>query len=120
MRYTARSCDVVVKTRDVGTWLRDAIIGRFGKGVSLKYIDPSYTIRSVPANPFDAAFCSVLGHNAVHAGMSGRTDMVVGNWRNEFTHVPIPLAVRERKKIDPLGWLWRAVLASTGQPARMA
>ncbi len=109
-----------VKTRDVGTWLRDAIAERFGKGVNLKYIDPSYTIRSVPADPFDAAFCSVLGQNAVHAGMSGRTDMVVGNWRNEFTHVPIPLAVRERKKIDPLGWLWRAVLASTGQPARMA
>jgi len=109
-----------VKTRDVGVWLRDAIAERFGKGVNLKYIDPSYTIRSVPANPFDAAFCSVLGQNAVHAGMSGRTDMVVGNWRNEFTHVPIPLAVRERKRIDPSGWLWRAVLASTGQPARMA
>ncbi|MCK6459261.1 MAG: ATP-dependent 6-phosphofructokinase, partial [Planctomycetes bacterium] len=104
------------KTRDVGTWLRDEIGKRLG---SVKYIDPSYTIRSVPANPFDAAFCSVLGQNAVHAGMAGRTDMVVGHWRNEFTHVPIPLATRERKKIDPCGWLWRAVLAATGQPARM-
>jgi 6-phosphofructokinase 1 len=51
--------------------------------------------------------------------MAGRTDMVVGHWRNEFTHVPIPLATRERKKVDPCGWLWRAVLAATGQPARM-
>ncbi len=108
-----------VKLRDVGPWLRDAIGKRLGKGGSVKYIDPSYTIRSVPANPFDAAFCSVLGQNAVHAGMAGCTDMVVGHWRNEFTHVPIPLAVRERKRIDPCGWLWRAVLASTGQPARM-
>jgi 6-phosphofructokinase 1 len=108
-----------VKTRDVGVWLRDAIAKRLGPDASLKYIDPSYTIRSVPANPFDAAFCSVLGQNAVHAAMAGRTDMVVGHWRNEFTHVPIPLAVRERKKLDPEGWLWRAVLASTGQPARM-
>jgi 6-phosphofructokinase 1 len=108
-----------VKLRDVGTWLRDAIGKRLGKGGSVKYIDPSYTIRSVPANPFDAAFCSVLGQDAVHAGMAGRTDMVVGHWRNEFTHVPIPLATRERKKVDPGGWLWRAVLAATGQPARM-
>ena len=108
-----------MKTRDVGVWLRDAIAKRLGPDASLKYIDPSYTIRSVPANPFDAAFCSVLGQNAVHAAMAGRTDMVVGHWRNEFTHVPIPLAVRERMKLDPEGWLWRAVLASTGQPARM-
>jgi len=107
------------KMRDVGTWLRDAIAERFGSGASLKYIDPSYTIRSVPANAFDAAFCSVLGQNAVHAGMAGRTDMVVGHWRTEFTHVPIPLATRERKKVDPEGWLWQAVLAATGQPARM-
>jgi 6-phosphofructokinase 1 len=104
------------RTRDVGAWLRDAIAERFG---SVKYIDPSYMIRGVPANPFDAAFCSVLGQNAVHAGMAGRTDMVVGHWRNEFTHVPIPLATRERKKVDPAGWLWRAVLAATGQPAHM-
>jgi 6-phosphofructokinase 1 len=108
-----------VKTKDVGIWLRDAIAQRLGKGASIKYIDPSYTIRSVPANPFDAAFCSVLGQDAVHAGMAGRTDMVVGHWRNEFTHVPIPLATRERKKVDPDGWLWRAVLAATGQPAHM-
>jgi len=108
-----------VKTRDVGVWLRDAIAKRFGPGASVKYIDPSYMIRGVPANPFDAAFCSVLGQNAVHAGMAGRTDMVVGNWRNEFTHVPIALASQERRKLDPDSWLWRAVVAATGQPARM-
>jgi 6-phosphofructokinase 1 len=85
--------------------------------VNLKYIDPSYTIRSVPANTFDSAFSLLLGHNAVHAGMSGRTNLVVGNWRDEFTHVPIEMATRQRKKIDLDGWLWNAVLASTGQPA---
>jgi 6-phosphofructokinase 1 len=109
-----------VKTRDVGTWLRDAIASRFGPAASVKYIDPSYMIRGVPANPFDAAFCSVLGQNAVHAGMAGRTDMIVGNWRNEFTHVPIALASQERRKLDPDSWLWRAVISATGQPARMA
>ena len=108
--------------RDIGVALRERI-GEYctslGMETSLKYIDPSYTIRSLPANAFDAAFCLLLGHNAVHAGMSGRTDMVVGSWKNSFTHIPISLAVSERKKIDPHGWLWRSVLTSTGQPTEM-
>ena len=76
-----------------------------GMELNLKYIDPSYTIRSVPANAADSAFCLLLGHNAVHATMTGRTNMVVGNWRGQFTHVPIRAAVAQRKKIDPAGWL---------------
>jgi 6-phosphofructokinase 1 len=102
--------------------LRDAIIKHFreaGNPVTLKYIDPSYAIRSVPATPHDSAFCLLLGHNAVHAGMSGRTDMVVSFWNHHYTHVPIALAVSERKKIDPDGSLWSSVLASTGQPREM-
>jgi 6-phosphofructokinase 1 len=60
-----------------------------------------------------------MGHNAVHAGMTGRTNMVVGFWKNEFTHLPIPAAVSERKKIDPRGRLWSSVIESTGQPRDM-
>jgi 6-phosphofructokinase 1 len=104
---------------DIGVFLRDAIKDHFatiGIEINVKYIDPSYTIRSVPANPHDSAFCLLLGHNAVHAGMAGRTGMVVGFWNHRITHVPIPLAVLERKKIDPRGSLWSSVLASTGQP----
>ena len=87
--------------------------------VDLKYIDPSYTIRSTPANPRDSAFCLILGHSAVHAGMAGRTNMVVGYWKGDFTHVPIRLAVSSRKKIDPEGRFWDAVLSCTGQPREM-
>jgi 6-phosphofructokinase 1 len=61
----------------------------------------------------------LLGQNAVHAGMAGRTNMVVGDWGGIFTHVPIPMAVSKRKKIDPDGWIWSTVLASTGQPRTM-
>jgi 6-phosphofructokinase 1 len=107
------------KLGDIGTWLRDAIKGHFsarGTECSLKYIDPSYIIRSQPANPHDSVLCLLLGQNAVHAGMSGRTDMVVGLWNHQFTHVPITMATSRRKKIDPAGWLWSSVLASTGQP----
>ena len=111
-----------VKHGDIGIFLRDAIKDHFkktGVEINLKYIDPSYTIRSVPADAHDSAFCLLLGQNAVHAGMSGRTNMVAGFWNHQFTHVPISLAVSQRKKIDPAGALWSSVLASTGQPADM-
>ena len=111
-----------VRYGDVGVFLRDKVkehFRRIGVEISLKYIDPSYTIRSVPASPHDSAFCLLLGHCAVHAGMSGRTSMVVSFWNSQFTHVPISLAVSQRKKIDPEGALWSVVLASTGQPRDM-
>jgi 6-phosphofructokinase 1 len=111
-----------VKFKDIGLFLKDRINAYF-KGAAmdatLKYIDPSYTIRSVPANAYDSAFCLLLGQSAVHAGMAGRTNMVVGYWMNTFTHVPIPLAVSARKKVDPDGWVWSSVLTSTGQPKDM-
>ena len=111
-----------VRYGDIGVFLRDKVkehFKRIGVEISLKYIDPSYTIRSMPASPHDSAFCLLLGHCAVHAGMSGRTNMVVSFWNSQFTHVPISLAVSERKKIDPEGPLWSVVLASTGQPRDM-
>jgi len=111
-----------VKLGDIGTFLRDATKKHFssrGTECNLKYIDPSYIIRSQPANPHDSALCLLLGQNAVHAGMSGRSNMVVGFWNHQFTHVPIRLATSKRKKIDPDGWLWASVLASTGQPREM-
>jgi 6-phosphofructokinase 1 len=111
-----------VRLSDIGVFLRDSICKYFsGNGipVNLKYIDPSYTIRSTPANARDSAFCLLLGHYAVHAGMAGRTDMVVGTWKNEFTHLPIRYAVSGRKQLDPDGRLWSGVLGSTGQPREM-
>ena len=111
-----------VKLGDIGTFLREAIKGHFTRQVTecnLKYIDPSYIIRSLPANAHDSALCLLLGQNAVHAGMSGRTSMLVGLWNHQFTHVPIALATSARKKLDPDGWLWSSVLAATGQPRQM-
>jgi len=111
-----------VKYGDIGVFLRDAIANHFkriGAAIPLKYIDPSYTIRSVPATAHDSAFCLLLGQNAVHAGLSGRTNMVVSFWNHQFTHVPISLAISERKKIDPDGALWNSVVTSTGQPRDM-
>lgn len=108
-----------LKLGDIGTFLRDTIKEHFtrsGMEINLKYIDPSYIIRSQRANAHDSVLCLLFGHNAVHAGMAGRTNMVVGFWNHQFTHVPIGLATGKRKKIDPEGRLWSSVLASTGQP----
>ena len=111
-----------IRLGDIGLFLKDRIndyLEQEGIEATLKYIDPSYMIRSMPANPHDSVFCLLLGHNAVHAGMAGMTNMVVGYWSGQYTHVPIPLAVSERKQIDPDGRLWSSVLASTGQPGGM-
>jgi 6-phosphofructokinase 1 len=104
---------------DIGTFLKQKITAHFdrlGIELNLKYIDPSYLIRSVPANPFDSVYCLRLAHNAVHAAMCGRTETVVGRWHGRFVHVPIPLAIRARNQVDPNGDLWMSVLEATGQP----
>lgn len=111
-----------IRFNDIGLFLKDRITGFFkehGTEINLKYIDPSYTIRSRPANPHDSAFCLQMGHHAVHAGISGRTNMLVGNWKGKFTHVPIRLAASSRKRIDPGGRFWSTVLSCTGQPREM-
>jgi 6-phosphofructokinase 1 len=111
-----------IRYGDIGIFLRGRIKEHFsqiGRQVEMKYIDPSYIIRSLPANARDSAFCLLLGQNAVHAGLAGKTDMVVGNWNHQGTHVPISMAVSQRKKLDPEGWLWNSVLAITGQPRNL-
>ncbi len=101
---------------DIGILLKDKIKEYFKANnteVNVKYFDPSYAIRSCPCHGADAVFCAMLAQNAVHAAMSGRTDMVVGYWAANFTHVPTSLATRERKKIDLASQLWTSVKSTT-------
>ena len=86
--------------------------------VDVKYFDPSYYIRSVRANSDDAILCDQLARNAVHAGMAGKTGVVISYWNGTFMHVPIALATSGKKQVDPEGPLWTSVLAATGQPRR--
>jgi 6-phosphofructokinase 1 len=111
-----------IKHNDIGLYLKEKIKEAFtaeGFKHSIKYIDPSYIIRSAPANPDDSKFCSLLAQNAVHAAMAGKTDFVVGNWNEHFTLLPISEAVAERKKIDMEGELWWNIVEATGQPENM-
>ena len=82
---------------------------------SMKYIDPSYIIRAVPANANDSVYCGFLGQGAVHAAMAGKTNMVVAKLKDRYVHLPLELVIRKRRKINIHSEYWRAVLESTGQ-----
>jgi 6-phosphofructokinase 1 len=117
----ARDASGNARLQDIGPFLRRRIEDRFaqdGVETSIRYIDPSYAIRSVPANPYDSVYCVRLAQAAVHAAMSGRTEMVVGRYRRRFVHIPMAAAVSRRNQVDPQGDLWLAVLQSTGQPVQ--
>ncbi|MFA7174451.1 MAG: ATP-dependent 6-phosphofructokinase [Kiritimatiellia bacterium] len=112
-----------VLKKDIGEFLRMRITEHF-KAIetetSVKYFDPSYAIRSVPAKGTDAIRCYLLARNAVHAAMAGRTNCVVGNLGEWYTLVPSKLATIERNKVRLNGDLWRAVLDATGQTAYLS
>ncbi|HEY2901648.1 MAG TPA: ATP-dependent 6-phosphofructokinase [Polyangia bacterium] len=108
-----------VRLKDIGMVLRDRISDHFrqrGIEITLKYIDPSYQIRSVPASPSDSVYCWNMARNAVHAAMAGNTEMLIGRWHGRFVHVPLPLVTRFRKQVDVNADLWMSVLEATGQP----
>lgn len=109
------------KLADVGTFLRDGMKDWFaGKKteINIKYFDPSYSIRSTPANANDSEYCMLLGNNAMHAGIAGKTNMIVGLHNHRLVHLPIPM-IGKRKLIDPDRWVWQTVLQATRQPASM-
>jgi 6-phosphofructokinase 1 len=110
------------KMGDIGLLLKERISGFFKERkteVNLKYIDPSYIIRSVPASPQDNVYCSRLAQNAVHAAMAGKTGMLVGRWHGTFIHLPLEVVTKGRRKVDQNGELWHSVLENTGQPAHL-
>ncbi len=100
-----------VLKREIKRYLKEQ-----GMEFSIKYIDPSYIIRSVPANANDKVYCGFLGQNAVHAAMAGRTNVVVGKLMDRYVHLPLELVIRKRRQLNIRTEYWRAVLESTGQP----
>ncbi len=103
---------------DIGIYLKDQVARRFkqdGFKAKVRYIDPSYLVRSLRANASDSVYCQMLGQNAVHAAMSGRTKMIVATCHRIPCHIPTEAAVLERKFVDPQGPLWRTAVETTGQ-----
>ena len=107
-----------VKLKDIGLYMRDKIETYFkAQNVPfvMRYIDPSYTIRSVPANAEDAILSNTYARYAVHAAMAGKTGLVIGQQHGVFTHVPISYLAKHKKQLDPNSSAWANVLATTGQ-----
>ncbi len=107
------------KLGDIGIYIKELITKYFKDmdyEVNLKYIDPSYIIRSSSAIPTDGLYCSRLGTNAVHAAMTGKTAMLVSFWNSRFVHVPMKLSCSMRNYVNPESSLWRDVLDATGMP----
>ncbi len=107
------------KLADIGGLIRERIIASFAnyrRELNLRFVDPGYAIRSVPANGADGVYCTRLAHTAVHAALTGRTEMIAGRWHGRFVHLPMGLVTAGRNLVDPDGDLWLAVLESTGQP----
>ena len=111
-----------IKLGDIGVFLKDKITEYFKEKkihINLKYIDPSYQIRSAQANPSDSIYCERLGNNAVHAAMAGKTKIVIGLVHNKYVHLPIRLVTAKRNKVNPEGSMWRDAIDATGQPTLM-
>ena len=103
---------------DVGYFLKERI-ERYLKAenvpTSVKYFDPSYYIRSLPASAVDSLLCERFARAAVHAAMAGKTDLLIGLWHNHLVHVPLAISTGRKKRVDPESELWTSVLALTGQ-----
>jgi 6-phosphofructokinase 1 len=111
-----------VRLKDIGVFLKDKIsayLKAMGMEFTMKYIEPSYLIRSAPPQANDALFAGMLGQMAAHAAVAGKTAMFVGYWNTQFTHVPIAAAVSSTRRLDPQGNFWENVIECTGQPRLM-
>jgi 6-phosphofructokinase 1 len=116
----ARDASGNVRLKDIGPFLREKIEAFFkkeGMEIVIRYFDPSYQVRSRPANTEDAVLCDLYARHAVHAAMAGKTGLVIGFLHERFIHVPIELLATKTKRLDPASGWWRSVLAATGQPA---
>jgi 6-phosphofructokinase 1 len=110
------------KLSDIGLYLKDRIEEHFdrkGIEINLKYIDPSYLVRSAAASPTDSVYCERLGNNAAHAAMAGKTKVLIGMVHGEYVHLPMRVAVSSRSHVDPEGSLWRDAVDATQQPFSM-
>lgn len=116
----ARDASGNTRLADIGSFLAETISRRFhewGVEHTVKYIDPSYTVRGLPCAPIDAEFCSTLAQAAVHAAMAGRTAMFIGLTKGKIVHVPIGASDGSPRVLDPAGPVWQRVLEATRQPA---
>ncbi len=99
----------------MGAWLKSEIKANL-EDVDVKYIDPSYLIRSVVSTSTDRIYCRMLANGAVHAAFAGYTGITVGLVNTHFVYLPIPAVIQMTRRVDPTGELWNRLRSSIGQP----
>jgi 6-phosphofructokinase 1 len=106
------------KLGDIGTFLKEQINDHFRRRethVDVKYFDPSYHIRSCPASTVDSLLCEEYARSAAHAGMAGKTDLLIGLAHSQFIHVPLAASIGQNRRLSPENDWWTAVMAITRQ-----
>ena len=109
-----------VKLDDIGEALKTLIVDNIKKkhnlAVNLKYVDPTYSIRSVPSNAQDTIMCAKLAQNAVHGAMAGYTAFSTGVVRNAVSLIPIKTINQAGiNKISIYDRTWQRLLGSIRQ-----
>jgi 6-phosphofructokinase 1 len=106
---------------EIGPFIQQSLkdyFEKFNETATIKYIDPSYTVRTVPANGADSLYCQQLAMDAVHAAMAGFTGFSVGLVNKQNVLIPIPqLVASSPRPLNPRGSTWERILAMTGQPS---
>jgi 6-phosphofructokinase 1 len=100
---------------DIGTYLRDLFKKAFPTR-DVKYIDPSYMIRSIPTITTDRIYCKVLGQAAVHGAMAGYTDFTVGLVNTHYVMLPTTTIIQSARQVDPKGRQFNRLKTSLNQP----
>ena len=85
--------------------------------LQVKYINPSYMIRSVAANSADSYLCLLLAQNAVHGAFAGFTGFSTGIVNNRVVYIPISTIVANSpRRIRKHGRTLERMYSVTQQP----
>ena len=106
---------------DIGLVIKKEIIEKseeLGIEVNLKYMDPTYVVRAVPANEYDCNLCAKLAESAVHCAFAGFTNFSVGMINNKPCMIPLEkMCGKSERKVEFNSDDYLMLLASTGQPS---
>ncbi|XP_073272049.1 ATP-dependent 6-phosphofructokinase 2-like [Primulina huaijiensis] len=106
---------------DVGGWLKSELKNWWSRDhpkelITIKYIDPTYMIRAVPANATDNLYCTLLAHSAIHGAMAGYTEFVCGPINGNYGYIPVDEVAQAKNRVDTKNHKWAWVRSVTNQP----
>lgn len=106
---------------DVGVWLKSELKKWWerdhpGELFTVKYVDPTYMIRAVPANATDNLYCTLLAHSAIHGVMAGYTGFVAGPINGIYAYIPLKEVAEAKNPVNIKDHKWAWVRSVNNQP----